>query len=533
MVGGSTFATATPTMATLANGKVVVISSGSILVLDATLSPGNPLQTTAPAQTGIFQGEPYSVGSNGIVVIDGSTFATATPTTATLADGKIVAISSGSILVLNAAQQANQTPFAAIAGLSSGHPLQTTAPAQTGIFQGETFSVGSNGIVVIGGSTFATATPTTATLADGKIVVVWPSGSVSVSDASQPQQKYSVTPKEYLIGAILPTLLAVVFSIPWYLLASAIQEIEPFYQLQRPEGVSAENSIALDYRASISIVATFNAFRKGHFLVWWSGLASMVVLIVPPLASESVFIGFVGECTATSGRKACTPSLNVYPVAARILEGLLAFIAVVTLALVVAILRGRSGVYANPLSIAGLATLFQNSQVIESFRRLNPYCTSTKMITSGLRGRQYRITNYVDDEGNPAYGLVMCYQDPAAVQLHAQTSTHAGKKYASVSVTAMEEHTRPLPQRTLTNIFVHPITIVIFAVLVVGLEVWIIYYGKTEGDTRFERFMDGQSFGVGFLFTAIGVMLKMYWSLLDSGKSSIPKPRPTPFNAIR
>lgn len=89
--------------------------------------------------------------------------------------------------------------------------------------------------------------------------------------------------------------------------------MEPLYQLQQPDGVKAENSIALDYSASINIVATFNAIRKGHFLVWWSGLVSLVVLVIAPLSSESVFIAFDGEYTATTGREASSPSLSVSP----------------------------------------------------------------------------------------------------------------------------------------------------------------------------------------------------------------------------
>lgn len=122
------------------------------------------------------------------------------------------------------------------AGVSVNFPWATTmSPAQTtGTFQGELYSVGSNGLVVIDGTSFNIATPTTATLRGGKVVVVWPTGSVSIQEAQDqaPPKKISLTPKEYIIGAFVPTLLAVIYSIPWHLLASAIQEMGPFDQLQ-------------------------------------------------------------------------------------------------------------------------------------------------------------------------------------------------------------------------------------------------------------------------------------------------------------
>lgn len=409
---------------------------------------------------------------------------------------------------------------------NGGVPGATTmSPAQTtGTFHGESYSVGSDGLVVIDGTSFNTATPTTATLKGGKVVVVWPTGSVSIQEAQDraPSKKIAITPKEYIIGAFLPTILAVVYSIPWHLLASAIQEIEPFYQLQRPEGVTAQDSIALDYRASINVIATFSDITKGHFLVWWSGLISLLVLVLAPIASQTVFISFVGSCTATSGRQACSPELSVYPVAARVLQGILAFIAVLTIALAAAIKRGKSGLYANPLSIAGLATLFQNDHVVESFRRLNPYCSSSKMIQASLKSHRFLMTSYVDNDGSSSYGLVMCYEDPATVQTNYQTAFRGERKYAYVAVDAVDavnEHVPLRRQRTVSDFFIHPGVIVAFALFVAGLQALIIYYNNTADDTAFERFMDSQSFGVGFLFTALGVMLKSYWCLLDDGKN--------------
>jgi len=80
-----------------------------------------------------------------------------------------------------------------------------------------------------------------------------------------------VEPQNYVLGAWLPTLLAVVLSIPWHLLTSAIKEIEPIYQLCSPDGVLAEDSIALNYKASSDVVAIAIAMKKRHYVVWWSG----------------------------------------------------------------------------------------------------------------------------------------------------------------------------------------------------------------------------------------------------------------------
>ena len=377
------------------------------------------------------------------------------------------------------------------------------------------------------GQTFYTASPTTATLSDGDVVMVGSSGALLIqqtpTEDPTKQPITGVTPQDYVLGAFVPTFIAVLFSIPWHLLASAIKELEPFYQLHHADSVLAEESIALNYRSTINLIAIFNAIRKRHYLVWWSGLLSLIILALAPLASETVFIGFIGggRCTVVSGRDGCgTPRLSVYPVAARAVQGILSFVAVMTFALAIAIMRRKSGVCANPLSIAGLATLFQDQRLIEDFRRLSPYSASSKDIGAALRGHRYRIGTYNETDGSLSYGMTIMPTDAMQVDADRRTFSLDGKKYASVAVNAVDEHPAPTRRKPSSSPWVHPATVMIFALFVCGLEALVIYYNRVGANTPFERFMDSETFGVSFLFTLIGVILKMYWSLLDDGETT-------------
>ena len=327
-----------------------------------------------------------------------------------------------------------------------------------------------------------------------------------------------VNVRQYIIGAFLPTIFAVTFSIPWHLLASALKDMEPFYQLQRSEGVSASQSLLLDYNSSINVVATIIAIGRRHFFVWWSGLISLVVLLIAPLASEAIFIGFVGQgvCTATSGRTACTPRLSVYPMAARTLQGLLVTIAILTAVLTVALTRRKSGVYSNPRSIAGAAALFQNRHLIEEFRCLSPYATDKRTLMAVLQHRRYRIGSYKEKDGDSFYGL-MVYQQDAANDGRIQNPIE--KRHESIVAAAVDENLSPWSKLKISSasFLVHPVSIIIYGFLIAGLETLVIYYNVTFADTSFERFMDNQSFGVAFLFTAVGVGIEKYWTFLDDG----------------
>ncbi|KAL8646510.1 MAG: hypothetical protein Q9226_006820 [Calogaya cf. arnoldii] len=412
----------------------------------------------------------------------------------------------------------------------------STPRPQTGVANGATYSVGPSSAVV-NGKTIGYATPTTATVASGKVVVVDPSGAVNIQNipdqSSPPQRRKSVTRKEYFIGAFLPTILAVLFTIPWYILFVAVQEMEPFYQLTKPQGALACDSICLDYRASVNMIATFKAGLRGHFAVLWAGLCSIVVLALAPLASETVFIGFVGEgrCTATSSRDTCNPQLSVYPVAARAVQGILVFVAVFTICLAITTSRRNSSVYANPSSIAGIATLFQNPSLIEEFRQLDPDGFNSGALAAQLQGNRYRLGQFQHRDGSMDYGLMRYTEaslhldgadfNPQYSDVADSNSQHSHKiipnkykKYISVSTTPIEvsptQSRKPKP-----SYFLHPATVVAFAVFLIGLLTLVVCYNQTGGDTAFERFMDSQTFGVTFMFTAMGVGIKMYWDILD------------------
>jgi hypothetical protein len=58
--------------------------------------------------------------------------------------------------------------------------------------------------------------------------------------------------------------------------------------------------------------------------------------------------------------------------------------------------------------------------------------------------------------------------------------------------------------------------------LLLVLLIVIVYYKLTDYDSGFEHFMDSQGFGVRFLFTSIGVIIKLYWNKIFGGNTIKP-----------
>lgn len=300
-----------------------------------------------------------------------------------------------------------------------------------------------------------TKAPDSVTTSSTKLLASATSTPVSVSDT----RVEAISPRDYLIGAFIPTVLAVLFTTPWSILASAVKEIEPFYQMQQANGASAADSVISGYKASMSVVATMTAMFRGHFLVWGSGLLSLITLSLSPLASETVFIGFDGHCTALSGRQACSPYLSVYPLAARVIQGILIFVAIITLALAIDIWHKSSGIYADPWSIAGLATLLQNRRLIDLFRRLDRSIDKPWALKAALQSHRYQIASYEEVDGEIRYGIVICRSNILSQDSNVRTSFHNGSKYAAAYTDVVDDHKfagRAKPRRTIAECLHRP-----------------------------------------------------------------------------
>lgn len=59
---------------------------------------------------------------------------------------------------------------------------------------------------------------------------------------------------------------------------------------------------------------------------------------------------------------------------------------------------------------------------------------------------------------------------------------------------------------------------VVLLLLVSGLLTLITYYYWTSGTTGFESFMDSQGFGIRFMMTVVGVVIKTIWGNIDQSK---------------
>jgi hypothetical protein len=352
--------------------------------------------------------------------------------------------------------------------------------------------------------------------------LIWPGGESSV----YPQ----ITVTQYVLVSFLPLLIAVLYTIPFRILERTIRELEPFYQLFQGDGALAEHSLCLDYATSNGLIMPFKAVARGHGYMFWSSLMSLAVVGLAPLSSEALFVSLSGAEGVAYGADVDVhvqnyASWGIYPALARLIEGLLAFVAVVIVFMIWAGLRRESGVYGEPLSIAGLATLFHSSPLLRGFREIDSQVTNSELKKT-LSGQRYKIGEFTTADYRSCYGLLPADSEsgfiinahrstkgPYRLVQGAESSTDVvGSGSSTTSTSSKRKQMAQIWERIKEKLLYLGILI-----LITGMLTLISYYHWSDGDIHhgFEHFMDSGGFGVRFMMTALGVVLKLFWSNLD------------------
>lgn len=367
-----------------------------------------------------------------------------------------------------------------------------------------------------------------------------------------------ITLREYILVAFVPLIVAVLYTIPWRILDVTIREMEPFYQLKQNGGALGKDSLCLDYSTSWLITTPFKAISRGHAMPFWSSLISIAVLILAPISSEAFFVSVYGECGVAS-KGPCRAAWGVYPILGRTIQGILGFIAILIILIAIFNYRRSSGVYSEPLSLAGLAVLLAKSPLLRCLRQIDSMVTN-KELREIIQGKRFAISSFVAEDKTRCHGIVPMDMDSEVG--FASVGNVTEKKGAYTSVRMFDEfgigeyETVRGSNRGMINWHtgmsfwkdVKEKSLYFGAFLVIGgLLTIITYYHWTGPDaagnmTGFERFMDSQGFGVRFMMTALGVVIKLLWSNVDYGLLPPPLPkqkltipdlrRTTPFSSL-
>ncbi|KAE9966034.1 hypothetical protein BLS_007239 [Venturia inaequalis] len=315
------------------------------------------------------------------------------------------------------------------------------------------------------------------------------------------------------IGGYFPVFLAVTFKLFWTSIYAKIKLIEPFMRMARPEGATASDTLHTYYLSSYLMPDAIFSMMKGHWLIFWSALVYLAVGLLAPLASEVLFLDTNWNCPAPQydelnrNNPCWPPKLSVDPRMIRFLQGLLVFVAIMTINLMVMIIRTPTGLYSDPSSIGAIASLTHHPEVLDDFRRLGDEVL-LKDVRRQLGTRKYKLDDYQRGDGTWRYGFV-----PVSPASTISYDWNEGKGPDSKKLKRTKTFSEGSRQQAIWD----AVSDWSFTLLLLATMGILIGYFKDSGDTAFNRFFNSNSFGPRFVMasTIAGSIISLNFKRLE------------------
>ncbi|UNI20574.1 hypothetical protein JDV02_006648 [Purpureocillium takamizusanense] len=210
-----------------------------------------------------------------------------------------------------------------------------------------------------------------------------------------------VKPGLYFAVKFAPMLSAVMYGVLWQFTDFEVRRLEAYYQLSKPGGALAAESINVDYVTSFNFFRPFRAIHLGQYAVAVSSIATtLAVSLVPTFAAASVVLSPSREERLKN--PGSEKLLNFSAAWSRLLTATLVVCAVLGCILMYLLQRRRSGLLGDVRGIAGLASMAVVSHILMDFKDMDT--AKHKDIHHKLKHNRYMLRNssLAPDDENPA-----------------------------------------------------------------------------------------------------------------------------------
>ncbi|KAH8647971.1 hypothetical protein BX600DRAFT_518371 [Xylariales sp. PMI_506] len=317
----------------------------------------------------------------------------------------------------------------------------------------------------------------------------------------------------YFAAFFLPTVATVVLAILARMIDVNVSQFQPWCELTRPGGAAGCDSICVSVSGWQSLAIAVRSALRGQPVAALSRLLVICSTILVPLSSEALVLMSSGRCdpsnsgSLTEAVADCKFAINVISEPAMATVTLLVLMSMVVFVLILFLTKWKSGVGSHPWSIASIAGMGANPEVRGLLMGLNSRSGTQYSLNKEVGQKRFELGWFKSDRGMTEYGIVPSDEQAETQQPHVATPA---------------EHKTPLTLSA--RQWSKPYSIlgqsyqVGFLALLSGILGFLLYYtnNSSSTDTSLMKFINSEWFGVRFLFTAIGVVIALVWSLVFS-----------------
>ncbi|KAK3379133.1 hypothetical protein B0T24DRAFT_522884 [Lasiosphaeria ovina] len=376
----------------------------------------------------------------------------------------------------------------------------------------------------------------------------WPSPDGAVPGGSRAQIRRP-SGADYFAGSFAAVLLATALAVPVQVLDTHIKSLLPFHALTRPDtsgrGATAADSLLLAPGGLAGVLGSVRlAIRFGEPLALLSDALVACGAMLTTLSGEAVGFRVFGDCYGNVGDM-CVMSLTLVDAPTRAAEALVAAMALLVLLIAACLVVGdgwRSGLAASPWSIAGVAALLAGSETCGELQAALLEASAAAQAAGALKGAVARLTaeqalkqalagkmfalGYAAREDcedgadgvPPRYGIVVVsdrtrrQRETPSARMQSGSDYRSGtlvSRWRTNSLAAIKKPAALLGRAS--PVVLGMAATALFITVLCAFLGMILYYETTQREAPFDKFMNNQEFGVGFLFTGFGVAMGFFW----------------------
>ncbi|EMC94978.1 hypothetical protein BAUCODRAFT_149017 [Baudoinia panamericana UAMH 10762] len=534
---------------TTSNGQTMVASETSVIPISqttvqysqstsdirilSTFSATSDKQDAPSIITTVTGGSTLVLTSSGSVVtsVEGGSTMTSTAsdsvitsvsggssTTFTASDSVITSVSGGSTAIFTSSGTVitsvsggsttiSTSSGSVITSVSGGWTFVSTSSGSviTSVSGGSTVVSTSNGSVITSVSGGSTVTSTVQVSTASMIALTTPpptsTALPTTDDSSLSDNDYGryatiihhFTSAQVFLYTYMALLVAVVYRMIWTVIYNNLNLIEPFRMLSEANGAPAERAFFSFYQSQSNLLGSLSALAKGRLLLALTALTYLIACFLPALASEAIFVDTNWGCPhPMDGRNPCTPRMTANVLILRLLQGLLGFAALVLLVLLSTLLLTKTGLPANPSSMATIGSLMRHPGLLEDLSDA-PTDAYVSEMKEALRGKRYRLGYYKTASGEPGYGI-------HATEAGLVDNKAAGHRYEPVAGSHSIRQTHHSAHRMRFMDF-------ILALVVIGTFGVVLAYYLDSSNDGFNRYFSSNTFGPRFILTGAGTII--------------------------
>lgn len=193
---------------------------------------------------------------------------------------------------------------------------------------------------------------------------------------------------EYFAWKYLPTVVLLSYGVMWQVVDFEVKRLEPYYQLSKRAGATAQDSLNQDYLTESAYLVPLKAIRSKQWAVVYSSMATLMAgSVVPVLQSASIVMLPDKKHRQDEHDK----YVRMNPIWSRIMSGVLLCVALYGV-LLMNQLRRKSGLLSDPKGIAGIASMATKSHILTDFKGLD--VAPNNVIHNQLRTRRYNLVGF-------------------------------------------------------------------------------------------------------------------------------------------